>query len=152
MSKRKAGDIIDDGDEPLEAPGSKKARDDPVEPSDLPSSAPSNQDDPNAKRSDSGTEQVVKESDATETQAKNDLVLEDGDQEGEKICFLADNKRLTIRTFKGHLLVDIREMFYKEGTKHPTKKGCSLNMKAWDKFMELLPVINEELSRQRNNK
>eukprot|EP00192_Tetraselmis_astigmatica_P012357 CAMPEP_0117650156 /NCGR_PEP_ID=MMETSP0804-20121206/1386_1 /TAXON_ID=1074897 /ORGANISM="Tetraselmis astigmatica, Strain CCMP880" /LENGTH=427 /DNA_ID=CAMNT_0005456003 /DNA_START=206 /DNA_END=1489 /DNA_ORIENTATION=+ len=40
---------------------------------------------------------------------------------------LSDDRKLTLRTFKGHVLIDIREFYAKGNEWLPTKKGASLN-------------------------
>ncbi|XP_015118051.1 activated RNA polymerase II transcriptional coactivator p15 [Diachasma alloeum] len=53
---------------------------------------------------------------------------------------LGNNKRVTVRHFKGKLYVDIREYYEKEGEMKPTKKGVSMGL---PQFTELMTIINE---------
>lgn len=61
----------------------------------------------------------------------------------DEIAFLLDDKkRLTIRKFKGKLLIDIREFYEADGEKKPGKKGIALSLQNWQKLNERLDAIN----------
>lgn len=52
--------------------------------------------------------------------------------EGEKYVQLGQKKRVTVREFKGKILVDIREFYGKDqDDEKPGKKGISLNPDQW---------------------
>ena len=51
--------------------------------------------------------------------------------EGEWVSNLSDQKRVSVRAFKGNLSVDLREYYLKEGDWLPTKKGISLDLEQW---------------------
>ncbi|KAG1802853.1 transcriptional Coactivator p15-domain-containing protein [Suillus plorans] len=52
--------------------------------------------------------------------------------EGERYVQLGQKKRVTVREFKGKILVDIREFYGKdEEDEKPGKKGISLNADQW---------------------
>jgi hypothetical protein len=48
--------------------------------------------------------------------------------EGEKYIDLGKKKRATVRSFKGTLLLDIREYYGADGQEKPGKKGISLTL------------------------
>lgn len=57
---------------------------------------------------------------------------------------LGNNRRVTVREFKGKYYVDIREMYLdKSGEFKPGKKGISMNLAQWRKFMEYVQEIDE---------
>ncbi|XP_015523599.1 activated RNA polymerase II transcriptional coactivator p15 [Neodiprion pinetum] len=57
---------------------------------------------------------------------------------------LGNNRQVTVREFKGKLLIDIREMYYdKEGELKPGKKGISLNTAQWRKFVDAVADVDE---------
>jgi len=63
----------------------------------------------------------------------------------EIIIHLDNKKRLTLRKFKGKLLIDIREYYYDkmDGTFKPGKKGIALNKENWDNIKKHISDIDE---------
>ena len=63
----------------------------------------------------------------------------------EIIIHLGNKKRLTLRKFKGKLLIDIREYYFDkmEGTFKPGKKGIALNKENWDNIKKHISDIDE---------
>lgn len=49
---------------------------------------------------------------------------------------LDNNKRITIREFRGKSFLDIREFYNKDGEMMPGKKGITLSPALWKKLME----------------
>ena len=53
---------------------------------------------------------------------------------------LDDKKRITVRKFKGKLLVDIREFYNDKGEMKPGKKGIALSKENWNKLKDYINV------------
>ena len=52
-----------------------------------------------------------------------------------------------MREFKGVIYVDFREYYIKqEGGSGPTKKGTSLNIDLWEKFLGIIDDINSAIA------
>ena len=58
---------------------------------------------------------------------------------------LDDKKRITVRKFKGKLLVDIREFYNDKGEMKPGKKGIALSKENWNKLKDYINVIDEAI-------
>ena len=63
----------------------------------------------------------------------------------EIIIHLGNKKRLTLRKFKGKLLIDTREYYFDkmEGAFKPGKKGIALNKENWDNIKKHISDIDE---------
>eukprot|EP00245_Coleochaete_scutata_P018673 TRINITY_DN9845_c0_g1_i1.p1 TRINITY_DN9845_c0_g1~~TRINITY_DN9845_c0_g1_i1.p1 ORF type:complete len:104 (+),score=39.69 TRINITY_DN9845_c0_g1_i1:62-373(+) len=53
------------------------------------------------------------------------------DEDGTVVCELSKNRRVTVRSFKGTVFVDIREFYEKNDVWLPGKKGISLTVDQW---------------------
>lgn len=58
---------------------------------------------------------------------------------------LGKNRRVSVSTFKGKVLVDIREMYDKGGVMAPGKKGISLSTEQWKMLLEHADAINDAI-------
>ncbi|KAI6134472.1 transcriptional Coactivator p15-domain-containing protein [Pisolithus thermaeus] len=62
--------------------------------------------------------------------------------EGEKYVDLGKKKRVTVRVFKGKVLVDIREYFGPDDDEKPGRKGISLSPEQWDMLKGSIDVLD----------
>jgi hypothetical protein len=62
--------------------------------------------------------------------------------DGEKYWSLSKNKRVSVSSFKGKTLVNLREYFEKDGEWLPTKKGITLNLDQWKTLKALVEDID----------
>eukprot|EP01016_Furgasonia_blochmanni_P018262 TRINITY_DN2079_c0_g1_i1.p1 TRINITY_DN2079_c0_g1~~TRINITY_DN2079_c0_g1_i1.p1 ORF type:complete len:167 (+),score=57.02 TRINITY_DN2079_c0_g1_i1:120-620(+) len=72
--------------------------------------------------------------------------------ERDQIIFeMGNKKRMSIRKFKGKLLIDFREFWQPDGEDDlkPTKKGVSLNIDQWEKLKKFIPKIDEAIDNMR---
>lgn len=65
--------------------------------------------------------------------------------DGAVVFDLGKNRRATVRSFKGKVLVDIREFYQKDGDMAPGKKGISLSTEQWKLLTENTDAINDAI-------
>ena len=65
--------------------------------------------------------------------------------EDEIVFKLDDKKRVTVKKFKGKLLIDIREFYDDGGKMKPGKKGIALSHDNWNKLKEFMDQIDESI-------
>ena len=75
------------------------------------------------------------------------LVVASTDKEGNPMFDLNSKKKVFIKQFKGHKMVDIREVYDKNGEMAFTQKGVCLTLDAWNTLKDLIPSIERELSK-----
>ncbi|KAE8348463.1 transcriptional Coactivator p15-domain-containing protein [Aspergillus coremiiformis] len=63
------------------------------------------------------------------------------DANGDKYWEISRMRRVTISSFRGKTLVNIREYYEKDGQEHPGKKGISLPIEQFATLVTLLPDI-----------
>jgi len=62
--------------------------------------------------------------------------------EGDSYIELGKQKRITVRKFKGMVLIDVREYYGKAGEEKPGKKGISLTLEQWRALQSVSDDVN----------
>ena len=103
---------------------------------------------PPAQKRKLSPDYVVEDSDEAQEVEKDEKEEEQDaskmkkNEEGEPYFELTDKRRVTVRRFKGKVLVDIREYWEPEpGKLAPGKKGISLNLDQWNKLKSMMEDI-----------
>ncbi|XP_066598367.1 activated RNA polymerase II transcriptional coactivator p15 [Prorops nasuta] len=66
------------------------------------------------------------------------------DEELDTSWDIGNNRQVSVREFKGKVLIDIREMYFdKAGDLKPGKKGISLSTQQWRKFVSLIDDVDK---------
>ncbi|KAF4551364.1 RNA polymerase II transcriptional coactivator-like protein [Elsinoe fawcettii] len=68
--------------------------------------------------------------------------------DGELYWELSTNRRVSITSFKGKSMINIREYYEKDGKNLPGKKGIALPMEQYETLLSLLPQVEEVLKKQ----
>ncbi|KAK2880053.1 hypothetical protein FQN49_000631 [Arthroderma sp. PD_2] len=63
------------------------------------------------------------------------------DSNGDPYWEISRQRRVTISTFKGRVLVNVREYYEKDGQDLPGKKGISMTLEQFNSLVTLLPEI-----------
>ena len=62
---------------------------------------------------------------------------------------LSETKKIQISEFKSQLRIDFREYYVRQdGGTGPTRKGISINVDLWEKFLGAIEDINEAIARR----
>ncbi|KAI0496114.1 hypothetical protein KFK09_022421 [Dendrobium nobile] len=68
------------------------------------------------------------------------------DRSGEiVVCELSKRRRVTVRSWQGKPVVDIREFFVKDGKELPKRKGITLPLDQWEILRDHVAEISEAL-------
>ncbi|XP_059432510.1 RNA polymerase II transcriptional coactivator KIWI-like [Corylus avellana] len=62
------------------------------------------------------------------------------------VCEISKNRRVTVRSWQGKVVVDIREFYVKDGKELPGKKGISLTMDQWNVLRDHVEVIEKAVN------
>ena len=74
--------------------------------------------------------------------AKRPAAGDDAD-DGIVVAQISKNRRVAVRSWKGKVLVDIREFYDKDGKNLPSRKGISLPMDEWKILRDNIKAIDE---------
>ncbi|KAL9248143.1 hypothetical protein vseg_021499 [Gypsophila vaccaria] len=71
---------------------------------------------------------------------------DDGEDDNIVVCEISRNRRVSVRTWQGKVVVDIREFYSKDGKQMPGKKGISLTMDQWKVLREHVEEIDQAVA------
>ncbi|KAJ8629527.1 hypothetical protein MRB53_022850 [Persea americana] len=85
------------------------------------------------------------DSDGSKQPKKNPKRSADDDEDTDSItiCDISKNRRVSVRTWQGKAVVDIREFYMKDGKQMPGKKGISLSMDQWKILRDHVDEIDQ---------
>ncbi|KZT41483.1 PC4-domain-containing protein [Sistotremastrum suecicum HHB10207 ss-3] len=90
-----------------------------------------------SKKKKAKTEQKTK--DTSHSASSDDIKTS---SEGDKYIEIGSKRRLTVRSFKGKALIDIREYYGNDGDEKPGKKGISLTPEQWQLIKSSVETID----------
>lgn len=68
--------------------------------------------------------------------------------EGDGVFDLGNKRKVSVREFKGKVLIDIREFYMKDDKDMPGKKGIALSAEQWRKLMESADEISAAIAKR----
>eukprot|EP00250_Pteridium_aquilinum_P018379 c2405_g1_i1 orf=295-609(-) len=63
--------------------------------------------------------------------------------DGITVCELSVHRKVSVRSWKGKIYVDIREFYTKDGKELPGKKGISLPLDQWEVLRDNIEAIDK---------
>lgn len=89
---------------------------------------------------------TVKQEVTASKKAKKATPKKQGDGSGVSNKIELGNKKFVdVREFKGHVLVDLREYYEKDGEMRPGKKGISLKVEEWEALKTNMDKISAKV-------
>ncbi|GFS92330.1 activated RNA polymerase II transcriptional coactivator p15 [Nephila pilipes] len=79
--------------------------------------------------------------------SKNEKTASASTSEDNEMIPLSKYRYVTVREFRGKLMVDIREYYDKDGELKPGKKGICLNMEQWNALKEQMDNIESAIKK-----
>ena len=67
------------------------------------------------------------------------------ENQGEITFELNSKKKIQVKNYKGTVLIDLREYWFKDDKSLPTKKGVCITDQLWSKFKAVIPHIDEAI-------
>ncbi|KAL2941853.1 RNA polymerase II transcriptional coactivator KIWI [Bienertia sinuspersici] len=68
------------------------------------------------------------------------------DEDGIVVCEISKNRRVSVRSWQGKVMIDIREFYVKDGKQLPGRKGISLTMDQWKVLREHIEDIDQAVT------
>ncbi|CAM0945681.1 unnamed protein product [Alopecurus aequalis] len=65
--------------------------------------------------------------------------------DGTVVAQISKNKKVSVRSWNGKVMVDIREFYDKDGKDLPSRKGISLSMDQWKILRDNVKAIDEAI-------
>lgn len=71
---------------------------------------------------------------------------DDSDDDDIIVCEISKNRRVSVRSWQGKVVVDIREFYVKDGKQMPGRKGISLSMDQWKELRDHADEIDRAVA------
>ncbi|XP_078434107.1 RNA polymerase II transcriptional coactivator KIWI-like [Wolffia australiana] len=68
------------------------------------------------------------------------------DEDDTVVCEISKNRKVSVRSWQGKIVVDIREFYSKDGKDFPGKKGISLTLDQWNTLKDHIGEIDEAIA------
>ncbi|KAG2659033.1 RNA polymerase II transcriptional coactivator KIWI-like [Panicum virgatum] len=82
---------------------------------------------------------------AAKRQAAGDEGPSESAEDGTVVAEISKNKKVSVRSWKGKVYVDMREFYVKDGKTLPTRKGISLQLDQWKILRDNIKAIDEAI-------
>ncbi|XP_003575132.1 RNA polymerase II transcriptional coactivator KIWI isoform X2 [Brachypodium distachyon] len=66
------------------------------------------------------------------------------------VAQISKNKRVSVKSWNGKVMVDLREFYVKDGKDLPTRKGISLPIDQWKILKDNIKAIDEAVKEKEN--
>ncbi|XP_078344493.1 uncharacterized protein LOC144630053 [Oculina patagonica] len=100
---------------------------------------------PTVSESESSEEEEIKPKKKAKQEKSSKATSSSKKDEEVGVFEIAAKRRVSVRKFKGKILVDIREFYEADGELRPGKKGISLKVEEWEKLKNLAGDIDEAI-------
>ncbi|KOX72217.1 Activated RNA polymerase II transcriptional coactivator p15 [Melipona quadrifasciata] len=95
---------------------------------------------------DSSDEEVKSKKRKRENGDKEKKTAEKESAKNEDVWDLGNNRRVTVKDYRGKFFVDIREMYFdKELNLKPARKGISLSIPQWQKLLSVVDDVDKAI-------